>query len=157
MASSRRDRELGLEFRVETELDVFDARRRAEQLARDLGFSRPDAGLVTVVVSELGYNVVRHGVRGVIALSRVASDEHGPGVRVQASDEGPPIPDLQLAMRDGHDRAGPIDPMLLFRRSGIGSGLGAIVRLTHEFQYERRAHGNCFTVVRYRTSPARRR
>lgn len=157
MTASRRDRHHGLEFRVETELDVFDARRRAERLARDLGFSRPDAGLITVVVSELGYNVVRHGVRGVIALSRVASDAHGPGIRVEAADEGPPIPDLQLAIRDGHDRTGPIDPMLLYRRAGIGSGLGAIVRLTHEFRYERRADGNCFTVVRYRTSPSRRR
>ena len=144
-------------FRVETDLDVFDARRRAERLARDLGFSRPDASIVTVVVSELGYNVVRHGVRGSIVLSSHASDEHGPGLCVEASDEGPAIPDIQLAIRDGHDRTGPIDPMLLYRRAGIGSGLGAIVRLTHEFRYERTPVGNRFTVVRYRTRPFRRR
>src|SRR3954470_23801842 len=115
------EQDLGLVFRVEAHLDVFDARRRAERLARDLGFSRPDASLVTLVVSELGYNIVRHGVRGLIVLSSSASKEHGPGVCVEASDEGPPIPDLQLAIRDGHDRTGPIDPMLLFRRAGIGS------------------------------------
>ena len=154
---SKGAQDLGLVFRVEAHLDVFDARRRAEQLARDLGFSRPDAGLVTVVVSELGYNIVRHGVRGLIVLSKTAGEEHGPGVCVEASDEGPPIPDLQLAIRDGHDRAGPIDPMLLFRRAGIGSGLGAIVRLTHEFRYERMPAGNRFTVIRYLTSPSRRR
>ena len=144
-------------FRVESDLDVFDARRRADRLARDLGFSRHDCGLLTLVVSELGFNIVRHAVRGRIALGQVASDERGPGVRVDASDEGPAIPDLQLAMRDRHDGAGPIDPMLLLRRSGIGSGLGAIVRLTHEFSYERTASGNRFTVVRYRSPPSGRR
>jgi anti-sigma regulatory factor (Ser/Thr protein kinase) len=154
---SRRDREIGLVFRIETDLDVFDARRRADRLARDVGFTRADCGLLTVVVSELGFNIVRHAVRGKIALSQVASDEHGPGVRVEASDEGPAIPDLQLAIRDRHDGAGPIDPMLLYRRPGIGSGLGAIVRLTHEFRYERTPGGNHFTVVRYRQSPSRRR
>ena len=144
-------------FRVEAELDVFDARRGADRLARGAGFTRADAGFVTLIVSELGYNIVRHGHGGHIALDISSHAEHGTALRIVAHDHGPEIRDFALASRDGHDGAGPIDPALLIQRAGIGSGLGAIVRLSHEFRYEHRDGGNVFTVTRYLKPPRNRR
>jgi len=137
-------------FRVEAELDVFDARRGADRIASAHGFSRVDTGCITLVVSELGYNIVRHGRSGRISFEVFEHARHGTALRVVAQDQGAPIACLETALRDGHDGAGPIDPALLITRRGIGSGLGAIVRLSHEFRYERLEHGNSFTTVRYR-------
>jgi anti-sigma regulatory factor (Ser/Thr protein kinase) len=143
-------------FRIAAELDVFDARRGADRMARGAGFTRADAGFVTLIVSELGYNIVRHGRGGLISLDVTAHAQHGPALRIVAQDNGPEIKDFALASRDGHDAAGPIDPALLINRAGIGSGLGAIVRLSHEFHYEHRESGNVFTVTRYARPPRKR-
>ncbi len=138
---------------MRSELDVFDARRAADRIARASGFSSADAGVLRLVVSELGYNIVRHAEHGQIGFSVFNDPQHGTAVQIDASDHGPPIPDLALAIRDGHDGRGPLDPARLLERQGIGSGLGAIVRLSHDFRYERTGTGNRFVVVRYRRGP----
>jgi serine/threonine-protein kinase RsbT len=143
-------------FCIATELDVFDARRGADRMARGAGFTRADAGFVTLIVSELGYNIVRHGGGGHISLDVSAHAEHGAALRIVAQDHGPEIKDFALASLDGHDGLGPIEPSLLISRAGIGSGLGAIVRLSHELRYEHRDSGNVFTVTRYARAPNKR-
>ena len=55
-------------------------------------------------------------------------------------------------MLDGCDSDGPIAPERLLGRAGIGSGLGAIVRLTDTFEYHVGPMGKRIRVVRFRPS-----
>jgi hypothetical protein len=70
-------------------------------------------------------------------------------VTLVASDCGPAFRDLNSALRDGYDDSGPIDPIHMLRRNGIGGGLGAIVRFTHSFSVETTANGKQIRVARY--------
>ena len=58
-----------------------------------------------------------------------------------------------MAIQDGCGDDGPIDPARQLGRGGIGSGLGAIIRLTDIFEY--RASPKSFRAVRYVRRPRR--
>lgn len=112
----------------------------ARRLARKYGLAARRAGELAIVVAELASNIVKHGIRGEIAIAH-DSDE----IRVDARDVGPPIRDLKTAMLDGHDDQGPIDPALLLRRGGLGTGLGAVTRLADRVEYREEEGGKTVT------------
>ena len=86
------------------------------------------------MASELGSNIIKYGRHGSLTFSGLeAEDARGRGISVVARDYGPPFHDLAIALQDGCDDRGPLDPMQLFNRKGIGGGLGAVFRLTHSF------------------------
>ncbi len=115
-------------------LDVMVARRLVRELASGVGFRSREAVELSIVASELGSNILKYGVRGALAYGPLAVDSaRGAGVVLVARDVGPPFRNLELALQDGCDDAGPLDPILLLRRRGIGGGLGAVQRLTHTF------------------------
>jgi hypothetical protein len=62
-----------------------------------------------------------------------------------------------MAMLDGCDDQGPIDPMELLHRKGIGGGLGAVLRLTHSLVVHPFADGKEIVVERYLTPGKERR
>jgi anti-sigma regulatory factor (Ser/Thr protein kinase) len=104
-------------LRVDDPSGVAPARRAAEQLADDLGLDERRRGEVSIVVSELATNLVRHGRGGEIIL-RIS---RGPETTIDAiaCDRGPGIANLARAREDGYSTSG-----------GAGSGLGAIERLS---------------------------
>ncbi len=120
--------------------------------AADVGFPRRECTELAIVASELTSNILKYGVSGAIELDRV-SDTNGEGLTVIASDSGPPFRDLALALQDGCDDQGPIDPLHMFKRKGMGGGLGAVVRLTHSFRVEPTLAGKKIHVVRYLKRP----
>lgn len=122
-------------------------------LAATLGFQSSDGQELAIVVSELVSNILKYGVRGSVTFEPVEGPKHGAGILIVARDDGPPFHDLQLALRDGFNDRGPIDPVALFKRSGIGAGMGAIVRLTDEFQLNPGPNGKEIRVTRYRSRP----
>jgi anti-sigma regulatory factor (Ser/Thr protein kinase) len=126
------------EFPIRGRSDVVVASSQAGRLARDFGLGPRRAKELAIVVSELASNIVKHGVRGEIVLTL-----HSPGgeVTVEARDVGPPIRDLQVAMTDGCDDRGPIDPALILRRGGLGTGLGAVVRFADRVEYREEGKG----------------
>jgi anti-sigma regulatory factor (Ser/Thr protein kinase) len=126
---------------VRSASDVVAVRIRAGRLAASLGCGRRRATEIAIVVSELASNIVKYGVRGEIAFAI----EEGTLV-VTASDEGPPIRDLALALTDGCDDCGPLDPAQLAGRGGLGNGLGAVVRLSDRFECRQHAAGKVITV-----------
>ncbi len=67
-----------------------------------------------------------------------------------ARDIGPPIHNLELAMQDGCDDRGPIDPALALRRGGLGTGLGAVLRFADLFEYQQEETGKSITVTFFR-------
>jgi hypothetical protein len=46
-----------------------------------------------------------------------------------------------MATTDHHDDRGPIDPSLLLHRGGLGTGLGAVLRLSDRFEYRELEEG----------------
>jgi serine/threonine-protein kinase RsbT len=139
---------------VREPLDVFLARWAVQRAAADLGFPRHAAGELAIAVSELCTNILKYGVRGEVTFRRVDDAVHGAGIEILAEDEGPPLVDLDAALRDGWGDRGPIDPAHL-RRGGIGAGLGAIRRLTDAFEYRAPGPGGrkSFRVTRYLRRP----
>lgn len=131
----------GVVYPVRAPVDVAIARNQAQRLARELGFGKRRAAEIAIVVSELASNIVKYGVRGEIVLEIAPAEDGATGAAgrsaliVVARDAGPPIRDLALAVRDGCDDRGPIDPAILLRRGGLGTGLGAVVRLADHFEY----------------------
>ena len=151
------------ETRVRPRMRVFPVERRedavliapqARLLALQFGLGVKRAAEVAIVVSELATNIAKHGIRGDLTIVR---DDHGPppggALAVVARDIGPPIRDLATAMTDGCDDTGPIDPALLLRRGGLGTGLGAVLRLADRFDYHELPEGKEVTAVFFRRNP----
>ena len=128
-------------FAVDEWSDVAITRHQARRLAREHGVGPQRAGEVAIVVSELASNIVKYGVRGEIALHVAAAAGGGMELTVVARDVGPPIHDLAIAMLDGHDDHGPIDPATLAQRGGLGTGLGAVARLADGLEVRQETGG----------------
>jgi anti-sigma regulatory factor (Ser/Thr protein kinase) len=144
-------------FTIRDRLDVHAPRQAVMDLAQSLGFRRRERAELAIVVSELSSNIVKYGIRGSIQLGALQDAESGAGVSIVAHDVGPAFHDLGMALQDGCNDRGPIDPKDLLRRDGLGIGLGAVVRFTHSFHVEYRRGGKEIRVVRYLRPPRQRR
>jgi serine/threonine-protein kinase RsbT len=106
---------------IRVDVDIVAARQQGRRLATDLGFSSSQQALIATAISELARNIVEYAGGGEIVLRRV-QDGHRRGMTVVARDEGPGIPDVQLAMQDGYSTGG-----------SLGLGLPGTRRLMDEF------------------------
>lgn len=139
---------------VRESLDVFEARRRVRELCGRVGFPHQATLELELVVSELCTNILKYGVRGSLRLRHERDPDQGPFIEIVARDEGPPFHDLSSALLDGHDDRGPIDPGMMSRRGGLGTGLGTVVRFTHTLSVEAEPDvGKRITVRRYASQP----
>jgi serine/threonine-protein kinase RsbT len=105
------------------------------------------------VVSELVSNVLKYGIEGTIEFDPLVDRLCGAGLVIQASDIGPPFRNLELALQDGYDDRGPIDPGSMLLRGGFGTGLGAVLRLSDSFDVRYASGKKTITVKRYVTRP----
>jgi serine/threonine-protein kinase RsbT len=108
---------------VVAEPDIVMVRRLVRETAAQIGLSLVDQTKVVTAASELARNTLIYGGGGSMQLEKL----NGPrlGVRLTFSDNGPGIPDIQLALRDGFTTG-----------SGLGLGLGGTKRLVNEFEIE---------------------
>jgi len=143
-------------YEIREALDMYAPRQGVKSIGANLGFSRNDCHELAIVVSELASNILKYGVRGTISIEDADDAKRGSGVLLIARDLGPPFYDLQLALLDGYDDRGPIDPCTLLKRGGLGTGLGAIVRLSDSFAVEPLPVGKSIRVIRYRLRPKSR-
>jgi anti-sigma regulatory factor (Ser/Thr protein kinase) len=97
-----------------------EARRTAQALARDLGFSEEDRYRAGIVATELATNLVKHTTSGGEML--LAAHAGRGEVEILALDRGPGIASVERAMGDGHSTSG-----------SAGTGLGAVRRLADDF------------------------
>jgi serine/threonine-protein kinase RsbT len=86
---------------IERERDIVTARQQGRELAAAAGFARTDQTLIATAISEVARNILVYAQRGEIRL-RVVEDGARLGIVVEASDRGPGIADIGLAMRDGY-------------------------------------------------------
>ena len=107
---------------IQRETDIVTARQRGRELAASIGFRSTDQTIIALAISEIARNIVSYAQRGGISLSRL--DETGRrGILIVAKDDGPGIPDIELAMRDGYSTA-----------KSLGVGLPGAKRVMDEFE-----------------------
>lgn len=125
--------------RISDRQRVHDARRIAREVAVKLGFSPVDAGVVAIVTGELAMNLHRYASDGEIVVEVIESPG-ARGVRIISRDNGPGIPDVEAAMRDGFTTGG-----------GLGSGLPAARRLMDTFELTTGTEGTVITTTKWPT------
>lgn len=119
--------------------DMVLARQKVRQWAIDLRFSLVDQTKLVTAASELARNALEHGKGGVMILESLANGAKS-GLRLVFEDEGPGIPDIDLALKDGFTSG-----------NGLGLGLGGSKRLVNEFSIESElGKGTKVTVIRWR-------
>src|SRR5215207_6770142 len=107
---------------IRTDADVVTARQQARAIGAGLGFSSTDLTLLATAISEIARNITTYAGEGEVAL-RVLDDGGRQGIEVVATDAGPGIDDVELAMQDGYTTG-----------SGLGLGLPGTRRLVDEFE-----------------------
>jgi serine/threonine-protein kinase RsbT len=128
-----------VEVAVSSNQDIVLARQKGRAMAIQLGFSSGDATLIATAISELARNMVSYARRGKIILSGIQGSSRI-GIMVVASDEGPGIPDVQQALRDGFSTSG-----------SLGLGLPGVRRLMDEFAINSAPNqGTTVTVKKWR-------
>jgi len=142
--------------KVTDSLHIFSVRAAVRAAGRAAGFTSPAVEELVIAGSELAWNALRHGGGGEVEVGVVRDPERGEGVLIEARDRGPPFRNFATALIDRNDDTGPIDPLLLARRQGIGSGLGAVSRFTHDLTYVQEPDGKRVTAVRYLVGPRKR-
>jgi len=138
---------------VQHSVDAFAARRSAMDLAREIGFGRLACVEIAIATSELAVNIAKYGVRGHVTVSAVDDPRRGRGISIVAADCGPPFHDFEMALRDGCDDEGPLEPSAILGRHGLGSGLGAVSRFTDELTCVPTSEGKEVRAVRYLIRP----
>src|ERR1700739_1658054 len=121
---------------IKSERDIVVARQRGRTMATDLGFSVGNATLIATAISELARNIISYAGSGEISMEVVRNSDRT-GILIVASDRGPGIPDLALALRDGFSTSGSLGigcpgARRLMDEFAIDSepGRGTIVRVT---------------------------
>lgn len=119
--------------------DVVRLRKSVRELAVGVGFSLVDQTKVVTAASELGRNAVLHGGGGRASLSVVANGSKR-GIKLEFSDEGPGIADIEQALKDGFTTGG-----------GLGLGLSGSRRLSDEFDlHSQPGKGTRVTIIRWK-------
>jgi serine/threonine-protein kinase RsbT len=104
--------------------DVVFVRQRAREQSQRAGFSLLETTKLVTAASELARNTLEHGGGGYADIE-VITDGIRRGVRMTFVDDGPGIPDIEEALRDGFTTGG-----------GLGLGLGGSRRLVSEFEIQ---------------------
>lgn len=103
--------------------DVVRVRQQVRVVAARSGLSLVDQTKLVTAASELARNALVHGGGGAARVEVVTSGAGKPGVRIDFTDDGPGIPDLDLALTDGWTTG-----------DGLGLGLSGARRLVDEFE-----------------------
>lgn len=106
---------------IRSEVDVVAARQLGRRMADEMGFSRSDQALIATAISELTRNIVNYAGQGLIEICEVIKGRRH-GLRVIATDRGPGIADLNLALTDGFSTG-----------KSLGLGLPGTRRMVDDF------------------------
>jgi serine/threonine-protein kinase RsbT len=107
---------------IKSSEDVVRVRQVARELATAQGLSLVDQTKIVTAASELARNTLDHGGGGTVRLEAINSEARR-GLRLTFEDQGPGIPDVELALKDGYTTGG-----------GLGLGLSGAKRLSNEFE-----------------------
>lgn len=119
--------------------DVVRVRQVARQWAAELKLSLVDQTKLVTATSELARNTLEHGKGGTMRVEQVENGLRR-GVRLTFEDNGPGIPNIELALQDGYTT-----------RNGMGLGLSGSKRLVNEFEIKSEAgRGTTVRITRWK-------
>jgi serine/threonine-protein kinase RsbT len=119
--------------------DVVVARQKVRQWAIELRFSLVDQTKLVTAASELARNALDHGQGGHMSIEIINGAARS-GLKLTFEDNGPGIPDIEMALKDGFTTG-----------AGMGLGLGGSKRLVNDFSIESEVgKGTKITVVRWK-------
>ena len=123
---------------VASDQDVVRVRQLVRTVAVSVKLSLVDQTKLVTAASELARNTLVYGGGGTVEVFRVENGRRA-GIRIVFRDEGPGIPDLELALTDGYTTGG-----------GLGLGLSGARRLVDEFDIDTEpGRGTSITVTKW--------
>jgi serine/threonine-protein kinase RsbT len=124
---------------LRSEHDVVLARQTVRKLTQQLGFSLVDQTKMVTAASELARNALIYGGGGTLHW-QIVEREARRGLRLLFADEGPGIPNMDLAMTDGWTSG-----------KGLGMGLTGARRLVNDFEIDSKVGaGTRVTIARWK-------
>ena len=124
---------------LRSEQDIVSARQAVRKWCVELGFSLVDQTKMVTAASELARNTLIYGGGGEMQWSHGAQAARRT-LTLTFADEGPGIPDLDLALTDRWTSG-----------NGLGLGLSGAKRLVQEFNIETRpGAGTRVTISRWK-------
>jgi serine/threonine-protein kinase RsbT len=105
--------------------DIVRVRQMVRTAAQEARMSLVDQTKIVTAASELARNTFVYGGGGFALIEQVTNATGKQGVRLVFSDEGPGIPDMELALTDGWSSG-----------KGMGLGLSGSRRLVDEFELD---------------------
>src|SRR5262245_5777563 len=119
--------------------DVVRVRQVARESAVAQGLGLVGQTKIVTAASELARNTLDYGGGGTVRLEAINSETRR-GLRLTFEDQGPGIPDVELALKDGYTTG-----------SGLGLGLSGAKRLSNEFEiFSRVGEGTRVTIARWK-------
>jgi serine/threonine-protein kinase RsbT len=126
-------------FPIRTSDDVVRVRQVARLWGSELKFSLVDMTKFVTATSELARNTLEHGGGGTMTAN-IVDNGAKKGIQLIFRDEGPGIPNIELALRDGYTTGG-----------GMGLGLSGSRRLVNDFDIKSEpGRGTTVTIVRWK-------
>lgn len=105
--------------------DLGHLERMGSATARKLGFDEQAVHEITLVLRELGSNLLKHADSGLVRIQPATGDDSGSesvGIEISSFDQGPGINDINQAITDGFST----------NVASLGYGLGTINRMSDE-------------------------
>jgi len=134
MSARRSDR-----LEIRSAEDIVVVRQYVRRLAVELAFGLVDQTKIVTAASELARNTLDYGRGGHVILEELEVSGRR-GLRLTFEDQGPGIPDVALALRDGYTTG-----------RGMGLGLGGTRRLVQDFEIDSKVgEGTRVTIARWR-------
>jgi serine/threonine-protein kinase RsbT len=126
-------------LQIRSSEQVVEVRQAVRSRAADLGLSLVDQTRIVTAASELARNTLHQGGGGTMKLE-ILNNGNRRGLRLTFEDQGPGIPDLALALKDGYSTTG-----------GLGLGLSGSRRLVNEFSISSNpSEGTRVTVTKWK-------
>ena len=124
---------------LRSEHDIVLARQQVRKLTQELKFSLVDQTKMVTAASELARNALIYGKGGAMHWEIVQAEART-GLKLLFADEGPGIPNMELAMTDGWTSG-----------KGLGMGLTGAKRLVNEFEIDSKVNGGTrVTITRWK-------
>jgi serine/threonine-protein kinase RsbT len=124
---------------IRTSDDVVLVRQAVRKKSIALGLGLVDQTKIVTASSELARNTLDYGGGGTALLELVENGTRT-GLRVTFEDQGPGIPDLDLALTDGYTTG-----------NGMGLGLSGAKRLSNEFEiWSKPGEGTRVSILRWK-------
>jgi serine/threonine-protein kinase RsbT len=126
-------------MKIVKETDVIPFRNRLKEYAVKIGMGLVNQTKIITAASELARNMLKYANGGKVVLEIISKGREN-GIRLTFADEGPGIPNIALAMKDGYSTA-----------KSLGLGLPGTRRLVSEFNIESVVgKGTTVTVIKWK-------